>query len=1187
MFSVVARWVGWSRWSSLLFVGAAAALPAEGAQATSRMDTVIAGEWRSTVIDADAQGRTPRVDAGQERPAYDDSGWSRLSVPNNWQGYSYNRQVVKGARHGVAWYRTHLRIDPPRDDERVFLQFEGANSYATVWLNGRPVGRHGGGLTSFTLDVTTAVRAGDNLLAVRVDNPAGINDLPWVSGDDQADPGCCEGSQPFGIFRPVHVIRTRALRVAPFGLYAWGKLGDIDAARARLTARTELQNLSARPRAFELLVEIVAPDGKVVAQDRSGQRLAPGAALRVERMLPAIARPKLWSPASPTLYTLRARLLEGGRVVDETATPYGIRTVEVRADAAGNRRLLLNGQQFFVRGVAEYEHLLGGSHAFAPEQVAARVHQVEAAGFNAFRDAHYPHNFAYGDQIARDGLLWWPQFSAHLWADNAAFRANFRALMIDWIRERRNNPAVFLWGLQNESRLPKAFAEEMTLAIRAEDPTASEQRLVVTCNGGEGTDWNVPQNWSGTYGGDPARYGEELVKQGLVGEYGAWRSLELHSEPPFGATPFSETRMAALMEQKAYLAGTVADRSVGDFQWLLTTHENPGRPMRADGTQIWDGVRELDHVGPANNKGLMTLWGEPLDVYYMYRARQVPAGVAPMVYIVSHTWPDRWTAPGVKFGIEAYSNCDAVELFNDSAGRVSLGRRQRDGEGRFRWDGVPVRYSVLTATCLMGGKVAARDLVTLNNLPAPPAATAVAAGPALTAGEPGRRYLYRVNVGGPMVVDRHGQRWSADRHLIAGAGWGWTSWADAYPDLDPALGSRRKTFDAIAGTDTPELFQTFRFGREALRYRFAVPDGQYRIELYFAEPWYGRAGIDARGWRVFDVAVNGKTAIRDLDLFKEAGFEHAIRKVVTAEARGGWLEIGFPRVAANEAILSAIAISGNGAVSPPDDGGSDLIARWTSNGGSVRTWLDNGDAAYADTSAYWTGGAHELLDSDWLRPAARGRTAGPVTVRVNATLYLPLAANAAMPAGWGASPLAASLRDSAGVTAVRFATRTARAGETVSLPGGMPVLVRRTLPSPYAPGMFSLSREAGLFEAEGSGAKAVNGSVASDIKGYGGQGFIRFGTGAASLRWPVETGVAGRHRFRLRYALAGAARSGSLVLRDASGIVAATMKVDFTSGEGWRDVDAETPAMINAGSYSLQLDVPDGGGLAVDALRLD
>lgn len=1144
----------------------------------------IEGAWKSIAIDAGAELPAARF----EQPGFDDRDWAPVAVPHNWQGYSYNRQLRVGARHGVAWYRKQLRIAPPRPGERIAISFEGANSYATIWMNGRLVGRHGGGLTGFAVDVTDAVVAGDNLLAVRIDHPAGITDLPWVSGDDQPENGFAEGSQPFGIFRPVHVERSNALRVRPHGIYAWGGEGAVTADRAALTTRVELENRGAGSRSFAVETALIDPKGRVVAQWRRDETLAASGVRTIEADLPAVARPQLWSPENPVLHTLRVRVLEKGREIDQQETVTGIRTVRIEIDAQGHRRLLVNGKAVFLRGIAEYEHLLGGSHAFSDVQVAARVAQARAAGFNAFRDAHYPHNLRYADGLARAGMMWWPQFSAHIWFDNPAFRANFRALLEDWVRERRNNPAIFLWGLQNESRLPKAFAEEMVAVIRELDPTASVERLVVTCNGGEGVDWNVPQNWSGTYGGDPAKFGEELAKQGLVGEYGGWRSLELHDEAPHGATPpTSENHFAELMQTKARLAESARDRAIGHFQWLLATHENPGRPMRSDGTQIWDGVRALDHIGPSNNKGLMTLWGEPLDAYYMYRARNVPAAVAPMAYIVSHTWPDRWRAPGRVSGIEVYSNCAAVELFNDAGGRISLGRRKPDGEGRFRWNDVQLRYNVVSAACIVGGRTAARDRIVLNNLPSAPDAATLVDKVGVTAPAAGHGYLYRVNAGGDALVDAAGNRWAADRQLAGNAGgWGWRSWAEAYPGLDPMLGSRRKTFDAIAGTDAPALFQDFRYGRERLGWRFPVPDGRYRVELYFAEPWYGRAGIDARGWRVFDVAVNGRTVLDDLDIFAEAGFGRALRKVVDVEVRGGAIDIGFPEVKAGQAVLSAIAIASRGGAPVAIEPGSDLVAPLAAGSGmSIARFVDNGvRAVAAPEGPRWTGLSAALLDSDQLVPATLGSAGtAQITLRADAMLYAAIAEGTPVPTGWQASAETAWLTGPA-LQPVRFVTRTLRRGETAEVPRGMPVLIRRALPSPYAPGNFTFAKDRSLHEAEDEKVRLEGAARANGIRGHSGPGYVAV-SGQGTISWTVETGVAGKRQMQLRYQSPGAARTGRIVLRDSSGIAVATMPVAFaaTAGE-WRLVSVATPGFVNAGTYAAALST---GDVLIDSLKFE
>ncbi len=662
---------------------------------------------------------------------------------------------------------------------------------------------------------------------------------------------------------------------------------------------------------------------------------------------------KLWSLESPHLYRLETTIREGDRVLDRVETTFGVRTVRwpVPGNPAGGP-FYLNGKPVFINGTCEYEHLLGASHAFSAEQIAVRVAQVKATGFNAFRDAHQPHNLRYQDYWDRDGILWWPQMASQIWFDTPEFRANFKALLRDWVRERRTSPSNVLWGLANESKLPEDFARECVELIRELDPTASTQRLVTTCNAGKGTDWNVPQNWTGTYGGNPDDYADDLKRQQLIGEYGAWRSLGLHSEGGYIADGVrSEDRADAIFAMKIRLAESIRDQVPGHFHWLLATHDNPGRTIGSKSQQGTDGWAELDRIGPANNKGLLTLWGEPTDAYHLYRASYVPAAKDPMVYIVSHTWPDRWTEPGRKDGILVYSNCEEVELFNGTGGRESLGVRRQGGPGvPFRWDDVDIRTNVLTAEGRVGGKVVARDAIVLKHLPAAPGLETLRGQVTnLTAADPAWNYLYRVNCGGPDYTDGNGARWAADRDFVAGLNSGSISWAMDYPAVAPRLGSQRASAEVIRGTDDQALFQTYRYGREKLRYRFAVPDGDYRVELYFMEPWFGAGGGDCAGWRLFDVAINGDTVLRNLDLWQEAGFAGAVKKVVNARVTGGWLEVSFPRIASYQAVISAIAIAAKdpAARAPADT----AVAATTSKASSANTAFSLGEATYPVSAA--------------------------------------------------------------------------------------------------------------------------------------------------------------------------------------------------------------------------------------------
>ena len=595
-----------------------------------------------------------------------------------------------------------------------------------------------------------------------------------------------------------------------------------------------------------------------------------------------------------------------GKTTEEVSTPYGIRSFSwpvKRND--GDRRFILNGKPVFINGVCEYEHQFGASHAFSDEQIEARVKQIKNAGFNSVRDAHQPHNLRYQEYWDKEGILFWPQFSAHIWYDTPEFRENFKKLLRQWVKERRNSPSVVMWGLQNESTLPRDFARECADIIREMDPMARDMRVITTCNGGEGTDWNVIQNWSGTYGGDVNAYGRELAgsNQLLNGEYGAWRTLGFHTEPgefdPKG--PWSEERMCQLMETKLRLAEQAKDSVCGHYQWIYSSHDNPGR------RQPDEAYRRIDKVGPFNYKGLVSPWEEPADVYYMYKSNYTDASVDPFVYIVSHSWRDRFKSAR-NATVQVYSNCDSVRLYNDAVDANSLGIRTKGGIGtHMEWKDVPVRYNVLRAVGYHDGEKVAEDVIVLDNLEKAPGYSALMSpGSVSLKGDDRYNYIYRINCGGDAYTDEFGQKWLADDSIYS------RSWAQDFKGLSPYLASQRSTPDPISGTNDWELMQRFRFGRHKLSYNLPVPDGRYRVELYFIEPWHGTGGgegSDCEGLRIFDIAVNDSTVIDDLDVWAEAGHDRLLKKVVDCDVRDGMLSISFPEVKAGQAVISAIAVA--------------------------------------------------------------------------------------------------------------------------------------------------------------------------------------------------------------------------------------------------------------------------------------
>ena len=851
-----------------------------------------------------AVGRRTVVNLDQDWTTWlgDDKSKSiKVSVPHNWDDYYGYRQLTHGNLHGNATYVRDFDVPERIDGKRYFINLEGVGSYANIKLNGHDLGRHPSGRTSLTFDVSDCLNyGGKNTLEILAEHPEMISDMPWVCGGCSSEWGFSEGSQPFGIFRPVQLEITDEVRVEPFGVHIWNN-ANCDS----VFIETELKNYSDRPATFDFVNKFSNADGKQVFRLTEHLTLEPGETRVVTQSSP-VADVHLWDTEDPYLYKLSSMVKRNGKTTEEVSTPYGIRSFSwpvKRND--GDRRFILNGKPVFINGVCEYEHQFGASHAFSDEQIEARVKQIKNAGFNSVRDAHQPHNLRYQEYWDKEGILFWPQFSAHIWYDTPEFRENFKKLLRQWVKERRNSPSVVMWGLQNESTLPRDFARECADIIREMDPMARDMRVITTCNGGEGTDWNVIQNWSGTYGGDVNAYGRELAgsNQLLNGEYGAWRTLGFHTEPgefdPKG--PWSEERMCQLMETKLRLAEQAKDSVCGHYQWIYSSHDNPGR------RQPDEAYRRIDKVGPFNYKGLVSPWEEPADVYYMYKSNYTDASVDPFVYIVSHSWRDRFKSAR-NATVQVYSNCDSVRLYNDAVDANSLGIRTKGGIGtHMEWKDVPVRYNVLRAVGYHDGEKVAEDVIVLDNLEKAPGYSALMSpGSVSLKGDDRYNYIYRINCGGDAYTDEFGQKWLADDSIYS------RSWAQDFKGLSPYLASQRSTPDPISGTNDWELMQRFRFGRHKLSYNLPVPDGRYRVELYFIEPWHGTGGgegSDCEGLRIFDIAVNDSTVIDDLDVWAEAGHDRLLKKVVDCDVRDGMLSISFPEVKAGQAVISAIAVA--------------------------------------------------------------------------------------------------------------------------------------------------------------------------------------------------------------------------------------------------------------------------------------
>ena len=256
------------------------------------------------------------------------------TLPHNFDDYYGYRQLRHGNLHGSAIYEKKFAHEK-KSDKRYFLQFEGVGTYATVALNGREYPRELVGRTVWTLDVTDALRNGDNLLSVRVDHPAMQTESPWVCGGCSSEYGFSEGSQPFGIFRPVTLVETAPLCIEPFGVHIWA-----NAACDSVFIETEVRNYARDPQTAELVSKFAQADGKTVFRRSQGLRVEPGETVVIRQSAPVAAAHR-WSLEDPYLYVLTSMLKQPAAIdsddnpdrdpplvtTDDVRTTFGIRSL--------------------------------------------------------------------------------------------------------------------------------------------------------------------------------------------------------------------------------------------------------------------------------------------------------------------------------------------------------------------------------------------------------------------------------------------------------------------------------------------------------------------------------------------------------------------------------------------------------------------------------------------------------------------------------------------------------------------------------------------------------------------------------------------------------------------------------------------------------------------------------------------
>jgi beta-galactosidase len=374
-----------------------------------------------------------RVSPNAASPALDDSRFERVTIPHTnkllpWHGFDDKDYEF------LSLYRRHFRLPTAMRGKRVFVDFGGVMTAATVSLNGKRLGDYRGGYTPFSFELTGGINwQGDNVLAVEVDSTE-RKDIPPFGGQiDYLTFG--------GIYRDV------ALRVVSdtFIENVFAKPINVLKDDRHVEVSCFLNSQGAADPSLKLTAELRHGD-QVLTATTLTDVLAAGVPQLSLRRLGAV---ELWDIDHPKLYEVHVQLKSGNDLIDHYETRIGFREAGFREDG-----FYLNGRHLKLRGLNRHQ-----TFPYVGQAMPARVQRRDALILkqelkcNVVRTSHYPQSPHFLDACDEVGLLvfeeipGWQHIGDQQWKD---LSVSYVESMIkrDW-----NHPSIILWGVRvNESQ---------------------------------------------------------------------------------------------------------------------------------------------------------------------------------------------------------------------------------------------------------------------------------------------------------------------------------------------------------------------------------------------------------------------------------------------------------------------------------------------------------------------------------------------------------------------------------------------------------------------------------------------------------------------------------------------------------------------------------------------------------------
>jgi len=662
---------------------------------------------------------------------FDDSSWEKVNLPHDWaiKGpfMTGSSPEVGGGMgrlpsNGVAWYRKKLDIPASDESKSIFLDIDGAMSYAMVWLNGHLVGGWPYGYNSWRLNLTPyVIPGGKNQLAIRLDNPNYSS--RWYPGG--------------GIYRNVWLTKTNLIHVGQWGTYVTTK--NVSKTSATINLDVTVDNNSRTNANVNIITRIFAldaegkPTGDVVACFKTqNAKIIAGRNNKIVDSV-TIKNPRLWGPKptqTPNLYVAITLVSQKSKVIDSYETRFGIRSLEFNPD----KGLFVNGEHIFIKGVNQHHDLGALGAAFNTRAAERQLEILREMGCNAIRLSHNPPAPELLELTDRMGFLVIDEIFDS-W-DRKKNPHDFHLIFPEWyeqdarsfVRRDRNCASIIMWSFGNEVGEQYTGEEGANIGKRLHDIIKDEDatRPTITAMNFAKPDMalsKVPDVIGLNYQGEGIRQSPEF--EGTERIRTAPQYDAFHVQFPDKAILSTETASAAssrgvyLFPVSKEISEPIRDGRGGDSKICqVSAYEQHAvdfgssadkvfatidRHPFVAGEFVWNGFDYIGEPTPyyearSSYTGIIDLAGFPKDRFFLYQSHWLPE--LPMVHILPHwNWSER---VGQITPVHVFTSGDEAELFLNGK---SLGKKKKMlYEYRLRWDSVRYEPGELKVVAYKDGK---------------------------------------------------------------------------------------------------------------------------------------------------------------------------------------------------------------------------------------------------------------------------------------------------------------------------------------------------------------------------------------------------------------------------------------------------------------------------------------------------